>query len=126
MGEATREMLIEAARIARGSHEFPQCLRGPTLDYSHARYLPEDRYGDGINDHLTVLASGAAHLVGSVVALKARLRPLLNLLPRGTHCSRIESLRIPPRYIGIGSTNLYKLSSSYQRGISAWRPCTRC
>ena len=57
VGEAMREMLMEAARLSRGSHELPPCLHGPTPDHSHARYLPEDRNDDGIIDHLTVFVS---------------------------------------------------------------------
>jgi CRISPR-associated protein Csb2 len=74
VGEAMREMLMDAARLSRGSHELPRCLHGPTPDHSHARYLPEDRDGDGILDHLTVFASGGLDGVAiRLLAMSERL-----------------------------------------------------
>ncbi len=74
VGEAAREMLIEAARWSRGSHELPHCLHGPTPDHSHARYLPEDCDRDGIIDHLTVFASGGLNGVAiRLLAMSERL-----------------------------------------------------
>jgi CRISPR-associated protein Csb2 len=74
VGEAAREMLIEAARWSRGSHELPLCLHGPTPDHSHARYLPEDQDKDGIVDHLTVFASGGLDGVAiRLLAMSERL-----------------------------------------------------
>lgn len=74
VGEAMREMLIEAARWSRGSHELPLCLHGPTPDHSHARYLPEDEDGDGLIDHLTVLATGGLDGVAiRLLAMSERL-----------------------------------------------------
>jgi CRISPR-associated protein Csb2 len=58
VGEALREMLMDAARWSRGSATLPLCLHGPTPDHSHARYLPADEDGNGVIDHLTVYASG--------------------------------------------------------------------
>jgi CRISPR-associated protein Csb2 len=69
-----RDMLIEAARLSRGSHQLPVCLHGPTPDHSHARYLPEDRDGDGIIDHLAVLAGGGLNGVAiRLLAMSERL-----------------------------------------------------
>lgn len=74
VGEAMREMLIEAARWTRGSHELPLCLHGPTVDHSHARYLPEDEDGDGLIDHLTVYAKGGLDGVAiRLLAMSERL-----------------------------------------------------
>jgi CRISPR-associated protein Csb2 len=74
VGEAMRDMLMEAARLSRGGHELPLCLHGPTPDHSHARYLPEDRDGDGIIDHLTVFASGGLDGVAiRLLAMSERL-----------------------------------------------------
>jgi len=53
-----QDMLKETARLLRGSRELPPSLEGPTPNHSHARYLPKDRDGDGLVDHLTVFASG--------------------------------------------------------------------
>ena len=89
IGEATREMVMEAARWSRGSNLIPFCLHGPTRKGSnakhlpdegsqtqdpgqtkpkhiHARYMPEDQNGDGVVEHLTVFASGGLDGVARV------------------------------------------------------------
>ncbi|MGH6814467.1 MAG: type I-G CRISPR-associated protein Csb2 [Hyphomicrobiaceae bacterium] len=90
VGEAVRDMMMEAGRWTRGSGRLPLCLHGPTPDHAHAHYIAEDADADGRIDHILVFAPGGLDRI----ALRLLVCADRLVVPRG------GSFELEPTWMG--------------------------